>query len=192
MPKTGVSVPSVARRARSIVPSPPRAITRSASPLAGGTTSTPAARAHPSARASASLTLSGCPCVNTAIRLTGRGTLAGCGEVDEELTISFRSREAGVGDRLEPPAPLWHQRGDFVEHTAPHFRVSHDPALPHVAAPCLELGLDQCERAPSRRRAGEGRRKRFCKRDEGDVGGHERRPVRKLAALEASHVRPLD
>src|SRR6266508_211434 len=150
--------PSVARSARSIVPSPPSTTTRSASSSTVGTTSTPAERAHASARSSASPIRSGSPPVKTATRVTGRATLLGRGEIEEELTVSFRSWEARFDDSFEPPAPLWLLRGDLVEYPLPHIRVPNDASLAHVSPPCLELRLHEHERAPAISRAFQRRR----------------------------------
>src|SRR4051812_36714574 len=166
-PSAGTVVPSRRRSARSIVPSPPRTITMSASDgsasarsmscfsssSAGITGSTPKSAATARRRSIALPTVSRRPCVITAARLTGSGTdglgdpavelgrkvrALGLDELEEELAVSLRARQPGVDHGARFGAPSDRRLRDLPQHAPVHDRIAHDPAPGHVLLTRLE------------------------------------------------------
>src|SRR5829696_29720 len=189
-PNTGVAAPRVALSARSIVPSPPSATTRSGDPSPSEVSSTPASAARFWTRVFASPIRSGRPWVKSAAQVTVSGMLGGA-EVEEELTISLRPGEARVGDPFDPRSPIGRLRGNLIDHALVKLGVADDPTLADLLAPCLELRLDEDQSPPVGRRAGERRWQRLSERDEGDVAGDESRAERQLRAVQVAHVHAL-
>src|SRR5437867_3527587 len=160
-PKTGVAVSSVERSARSIVPSPPSATTRSGLPSPSCVSSTPASFASRATRPSASPIRSGSPWVKTAADVMPSPTLGGVDQVEEELTVSLRAGQTGVGHSLDPRAPFVRAGGDFVDHAPVHLGVADDSSFADFGPAGLELRLDEDESAPARRRTGKSGRQRL-------------------------------
>ena len=112
-------------------------------------------------------------------------------EVEEALAVSLRAAKRGLG-LAEDLAPGRGERAYLDEHAPVHLGVAHDTALADVGPAGLELRLDEDERAPAGRRAGERRRQRLGEPDERDVAGDERRSERQVLRTHAPDVRPLE
>src|SRR5918996_5182549 len=170
-----------------------RTTTTSGSCCSTGTSSMPAAPAASWTRRSARSTGSRQECVRRrATRRTRAGASAGCGDIEEELTVSFRAWERGVGHAEDAPTPGRHLRLHLREHAAAHVGIADDPSPADVRGAGLELGLHEHERAPARRRAGQGGRQRLAEADEGHVARDEGGREREVVTAEVTHVRPLE
>src|SRR5436853_185764 len=213
-PSTGTRVPRKRRSARSIVPSPPSTIARSAAPRSspptspclaasssGSSSSIPRSSATARSRESEWLLVSAWPCVITAARFTsGSGVVdpvfeligilrpLALDEMQEELAVPLRAGQAGVYDagHLRPPAGR--VRGDLAQHPPPHLVVANHAAR-RLGAAGLELRLHEHDRVPPGRGERERRRQRLAHADERDVAHDKRRRERQLPRL--AHVRPL-
>src|SRR4051812_12944028 len=193
-PITGTSLPRSFVSVRRIVPSPPSAITRSAS-RGSSTTDAPACSASERTLASATLT-STRPCVTTATALTGRdrcvdslvevigeARLIGLQEMEEELPVAFRPGETRVYDGEDARPPGRRFLGDLTDDAGADVRVADDAALADIRATRLELRLDEHNGLPTRRSELEQRRQRLPHGDERDVADDELRSERKLVHL---------
>src|SRR5215210_752466 len=206
-PKTGTPVPRNAVSARSIVPSPPSTMARSASTAASSRSSTPASAATFRSRSSASATRSGRPCAKTAARSTdrigdrsvevgGEGWCRVVDEVEDELTVPLRAWKPRVYEPGDARPPRERRLRHLPQDPPVHVRLT-DNALRRIRAPRLELRLDEHERSPRGRREPQRRREREPDRDERDVARHELRRERELRhvpgvdALEHRHARVL-
>src|SRR4051812_18706788 len=198
-PITGTSLPRSFVSVRRIVPSPPSAITRSAS--RGSTTiDAPACSASDRTVSSAALT-STRPCVTTATALAGRdrcvdslvevigeGRLVGLQEMEKELPVALRPGETRVYDGEDARPPRRRLLGDLPDDPGPDRRVPDD-ALADVRAARLELRFHEHDRLPARRSEREQRGQCLPHRDERHVADDELRREREL--LDLACVRPL-
>src|SRR5829696_3247430 len=218
-PTAGTVVPSSRRSARSIVPSPPRTTTMSASEgspsatsmscfsssSAGMSSSTPALAEHTCSRSSASPPVSRRPWVMTAARCTGSGIerlgdpAVECvrqlrsltlDELEEELTISLRPRQPGIHGRAGLGSPTERSLRDLAQHAPVNLAVAHDAAARDLRLPRLELQLDEDERLPAGRGKPEHGRKNGADADEGHVARDEVRCEWEL--VHVACVRPLE
>src|SRR3954471_5964346 len=171
-PITGTSLPSSFVSVRRIVPSPPSAITRSAS-RGSSTTDAFARSASDRTVSSASLT-STRPCVTTATASTGRdrcvdslvevigkGRLVGLQEMEEKLPVALRPGETGVYDGEDARPPCRRLLGDFADDSGPDRGVADDTALADIRAARLELRLHEHDGLPAGRGDLEQRRQRL-------------------------------
>src|SRR6185312_15563933 len=215
---TGTPVPRYMRSARSIVPSPPRTTTSSASagspcasrPCCAASSavtisSTPIRRASETSRSTPSPTCSGRPCVTSAARATGRrsadggvdsaleligvGRLLARDQVDDELPVPLRSRVARVYEPRHASAPALGRRAELAQDACVYCGVADD-AAGGLCAPGLELRLDEHERDPVRYRQPEGRWQHEGCGDERHVAGDELR--RERERLQPARVDPLE
>src|SRR5262245_35670535 len=184
-PRTGTPVPRKRCSARSIVPSPPSTIARSAS--SPSTSSTPASRAICSSRLTASATRSGLPWTTRAARLTGiadpvvelvrQRRLRAVDEVEEELSVALWPWQARIGHADRRRIPLERRLRDLAEDAAVHLGRPDDPAL-HLGPTRLELRLDEHDGLPPGLGQTEHGRQRLPQRDERHVGGDQTRRIR--------------
>src|SRR3954447_9370244 len=191
-PITGTSLPSSFVSVRRIVPSPPSAITRSAS-RGSSTTDAPARSASERTMSSAALT-STRPCVMTATALTGRdrcvdslvevireGRLVGLQEMEEKLPVALRPGETRVYDGEDARPPRQRFLGDLSGDPGANCGAADAAPLADIRSACLELRLHEDHRLPARSRKLEQRRQCLPNRDERDVADDELRCERELA-----------
>src|SRR3954447_12209984 len=191
-PITGTSLPRSFVSVRRIVPSPPSAITRSAS-RGSTTTDAPACSASDRTVSSAALT-STRPCVTTATALTGRdrcvdslvevigeGRLVGLEEREEKLPVALRTGETRVYDGEDARPPRRRFLGDLSDDPGANCGVADDAALADIRSACLELRLHEDHGLPARGAKLEQRRQCLPHGDERDVADDELRCERKRA-----------
>ena len=127
-----------------------------------------------------------------AIQASRSSGSVGCrvgGEMEEELPVPLRAGQAGVYDSARAGLPRQRGLGDFADDARVHRRVADD-AAPDLLATRLELGLDEDDGLPFRRREGDRRREDEAHGDEGDVADDEARRERELR--QRARVRALE